>query len=103
MAATSVAVADMESTGLLLLLMVLTEYEPDAPVPRDQPEVRVKTVAPAGIAVDPTVQVRVDGTAAVGGQAVGAAACACAKTQEVGLREPVDMVAGMLAPFELLR
>lgn len=102
MAATSVAVADMESTGLLLLFMVFTEYEPDAPVPRDQPEVRVKTVAPAGTAV-PTVQVRVEGTAAVGGQAVGAAATACAKTQEAGLREPVDVVAGMVAPFELLR
>jgi len=93
----------MESTALPKMLMVLTEYEPDAPVPRDQPEVRVKTVAPAGTAVDPTVQVRVDGTAAVGGQAVGAAATACAKTQEAGLREPVDVVAGMVAPFELLR
>jgi len=83
--------------------MVLTEYEPDAPVPRDQPEVKVKTVAPVGIAVDPTVQVRVDGTAAAGGQLAGSAATACAKAQLLLLREPVDMVAGMVAPFELLR
>jgi hypothetical protein len=92
----------MESTALPKLFMVLTEYEPDAPVPRDQPEVRVKTVAPAGTAVL-TVQVRVDGTAAVGGQAVGAAATACAKAQLLPFREPVDVVAGMVAPFELLR
>lgn len=100
MAATSGAVADMESTGFPtnpILFKVLTEYEPVAPVPRDQPEVKVKTVAPVGNALT-TVQVMVDATAAFGGQKVGSAAAACVNTQ-VEAMEPVDVEAEIAALF----